>query len=131
MPCSSRRRRGVQSGPRGACRWWGPGGLAAARQRRAWSSGVGGREAGEERVLTNGVRRHSTGRAGQTVFETFQIDSIQFKLIQTNFKLFKLNWSKRDLPRPANFEIKYGFEGFDETDNFSYRNSFKFGVDFE
>jgi hypothetical protein len=81
---------GVQSGPRGTCRWWGPGGLAAARQRWAWSSGVGGREAGEERVLTDGVGRHSTGRAGQTVFETFQIDSIQFKLIQTNFKLFKL-----------------------------------------
>jgi hypothetical protein len=29
------------------------------------------------------------------------------------------------------FEIKYGFEGFDERNNFLHRNVFKFEVDVE
>jgi hypothetical protein len=29
------------------------------------------------------------------------------------------------------FEIKYGFEGFDERNNFSYKNVLRFEVDFE
>jgi hypothetical protein len=62
----------------------------------------------------------------------------RFKSIPFNLNRFKrasncsnLNWSKKDLLEPENFEIKYGFEGFDETNNFSYRNSFRFGADFE
>jgi hypothetical protein len=30
-----------------------------------------------------------------------------------------------------NFEIKYGFEGFNERNNFLHRNFFRFEVDFE
>jgi hypothetical protein len=30
-----------------------------------------------------------------------------------------------------NFEIKYGFEGFEERNNFLHRNFFRFKVDFE
>jgi hypothetical protein len=29
------------------------------------------------------------------------------------------------------FEIRYGFEGFDEKSNIPYRNSLRFGMDFE
>jgi hypothetical protein len=29
------------------------------------------------------------------------------------------------------FEIKYGFEGFDEGENFSYRNFSRFKMEFE
>jgi hypothetical protein len=40
-------------------------------------------------------------------------------------------WSKKDLPELKKFEIKYGFEGFEERNNFLYRNIFRFEVDFE
>jgi hypothetical protein len=33
--------------------------------------------------------------------------------------------------RLENFEVKYGFEGFDERNKFLHRNFFKFEVDFE
>jgi hypothetical protein len=43
----------------------------------------------------------------------------------------KFAQSKRDFPCLRKFEIKYGFEGFEERNNFLYRNFFRFIVDFE
>jgi hypothetical protein len=37
----------------------------------------------------------------------------------------------RGIWRLENFEVKYGFEGFDERNKFLHRNFFKFEVDFE
>jgi hypothetical protein len=39
--------------------------------------------------------------------------------------------SKKDLPQLGNFEIKYGFEGFDERNNFLHRNFFIFEMYYE
>jgi hypothetical protein len=35
---------------------------------------------------------------------------------------------KYEFPVFENFQIKYGIEGFDERDNFTYRNFFRFKV---
>jgi hypothetical protein len=39
--------------------------------------------------------------------------------------------SKNDLTKLRKFEIKYGFEGFDERNNFVYRNFLRFKVNFD
>jgi hypothetical protein len=39
--------------------------------------------------------------------------------------------SKKDLPKLKKFEIKYGFEGFEERNNFLQWNIFKLEKDFE
>jgi hypothetical protein len=39
--------------------------------------------------------------------------------------------SKQDIPELENFEIKFGFEWFEERNNVLYRNLFRFKVDFE
>jgi hypothetical protein len=39
--------------------------------------------------------------------------------------------SKHDLPKLKNFEIKYGFEGFDERNNFLRMNFSRFELDFK
>jgi hypothetical protein len=39
--------------------------------------------------------------------------------------------SKKDLLELGNFEIKCGFEEFDERNNFLHRNIFRFNLDFE
>jgi hypothetical protein len=38
---------------------------------------------------------------------------------------------KQGLPGIENFEIKYGCEGFDERNNFFYRNFSRFEMEFE
>jgi hypothetical protein len=38
---------------------------------------------------------------------------------------------KKDLPELEKFEIKYGFEGFNERNNFIHQNFFIFEVDCE
>jgi hypothetical protein len=57
------------------------------------------------------------------------------KSIQTRSNLFQiisnLNHSKKGLPKLEKFEIKYGFEGFKERNNFIHRNSFRFKIYFE
>jgi hypothetical protein len=40
-------------------------------------------------------------------------------------------WSKLDLPKVKQFEIKYDFEGFEERDNFMHSNFFRFEMDFK
>jgi hypothetical protein len=49
----------------------------------------------------------------------------QFKLIRTISKPFKFDRLKKDLPKIKKFEIKYGFEGFEEWNNFIHRNVFR------
>jgi hypothetical protein len=39
--------------------------------------------------------------------------------------------SKKGLPRVKKIELKYGFEGFEERNDFLHRNFFRFEVDFE
>jgi hypothetical protein len=39
--------------------------------------------------------------------------------------------SKDGLPELENFEIKYGFEGFEDKNNFIHKNIFILKVDFE
>jgi hypothetical protein len=51
--------------------------------------------------------------------------SNQFKSIQTSFN------PNRTLPSSKKIEIKYGFEGFNERNNFPYRNVLIFEMYFE
>jgi hypothetical protein len=46
-------------------------------------------------------------------------------------KYLNLIHSESNIPGLKFFEIKYGFEGFDERNNFLHRNVFKFEVDVE
>jgi hypothetical protein len=39
--------------------------------------------------------------------------------------------SKKGIPKLENFKIKYGFEGFEERNNFIHRNFFRFKIYFE
>jgi hypothetical protein len=57
-----------------------------------------------------------------------KIHSNKFEFKSTRSNLFQ---SKQDLPELEKFEIKYSFEGFDERNNFTYRNFRRFEVDFE
>jgi hypothetical protein len=45
--------------------------------------------------------------------------------------MFKFIRSKKDLPELGKFEIKYGFEGFDERNNVLHRDIFNFDLDVE
>jgi hypothetical protein len=45
---------------------------------------------------------------------------------RSNFILFK-----HDLTDIKKFEIKYGCEGFEETNNFLHRNFFRFEMEFK
>jgi hypothetical protein len=50
---------------------------------------------------------------------------------QIKSNLFKFIRSKQDLPELGKFEIKFGFEGCDERNNFAYRNFLRFEMYFE
>jgi hypothetical protein len=43
----------------------------------------------------------------------------------------KFDRSKKDLPKLKKFEIKYGYEGFEEGNNFLHRNFFRFETNFK
>jgi hypothetical protein len=53
---------------------------------------------------------------------------IKFEIIQIRSNLVRI---RINLPKLENFEIKYGFEGFDERNNFIPRNFSKFEMDFK
>jgi hypothetical protein len=62
----------------------------------------------------------------------FESNSNVFKYFQMISKYrSNIGQSKKDAPELGKFEIKYGFEGFDETNNFPYINFFRCEVDFE
>jgi hypothetical protein len=59
------------------------------------------------------------------------INSKDFKRIQIEFQTeLNLIHSKSDLTRLKKIEIKYGFEGFDERNNFHYRNLLRLKIYF-
>jgi hypothetical protein len=62
------------------------------------------------------------------VVKGIQNDSNYFKRFQNHSSFIR---SKKDLPDLKKFEIKYGFEVFDEKNNFTYRNVSRFELDFE
>jgi hypothetical protein len=43
----------------------------------------------------------------------------------------KFDRSKKDLPKLKKFEIKYGYEGFEEGNNFLHRNFFRLETNFK
>jgi hypothetical protein len=45
--------------------------------------------------------------------------------------LSNFDQSKKDLLELKKFKLKYGFEGFDKRNNFSYRNFISNSMDFE
>jgi hypothetical protein len=55
----------------------------------------------------------------------------RFKQFQKFQNLSNLNQFKKDLPSLRKSEIKFGFEGFGERNNFLKGNFFRFEVDFE
>jgi hypothetical protein len=78
-------------------------------------------------ALTCGTHDTVPGGVGQTRLNLIQMTLNEFTLFQINSNLF---WSKHDLPKLEKIEIKYGFEGFEERNDFPYRN-FLFMLDFE
>jgi hypothetical protein len=52
-----------------------------------------------------------------------------FEFLSNMYRLLKL--PKVCLTKLENFQIKYGFEGFDDRNNFLYRNFLKFEMEFE
>jgi hypothetical protein len=79
-----------------------------------------------------GRRRHSHVAWPQChMFEPIQIGQLnsnefEFKSNHSNFI-----WSKLDFPVLRKFKIKYGCEGFEEWNNFLYRNFPRFKMDFK
>jgi hypothetical protein len=60
------------------------------------------------------------------------LNRFEFKWIQTNFNsLQTLTNQKNDVTLLGKIEIKYGFEGFEELNNFLDRNFFRFNLGFE
>jgi hypothetical protein len=75
---------------------------------------------GEGEPLTGGAIRHIAG------WRWFKFNSnLKFKC-NSNFDPIK-----KDLPALKNFEIKYGYEGFEERNNFLHRNFSRFRTDFK
>jgi hypothetical protein len=60
------------------------------------------------------------------------LNQFEFKWIQTHFNsLQTLTNPKNDVTLLGKIEIKYGFEGFEELNNFLDRNFFRFNLGFE
>jgi hypothetical protein len=105
----------------------GGGAAKVGSQQQPASSGHGRhqlvRDRGIEGALTGGVRATMPGDSNR-----FKWDSNRFEYFQihSKFDRFKLGLSEL-----KHFEIKYGYEGFGERNNFLYINFFKFEVEFE
>jgi hypothetical protein len=90
-----------------------------------------GKEREGERRLVGGLARvwgpavRGRGREWQVGPAAIQI---KFEIIQIRFNLVCINTS---LPELKNFEIKYGFGGFEEMNNFLHRNLIRFEMNFE
>jgi hypothetical protein len=70
--------------------------------------------------------RYSGRRSGSNDLNRFK-----FKWVQTISNPPNFDQSKDDLPFLRKFVIIYGFEGFEERNNFLHRNLIKFDVDFK
>jgi hypothetical protein len=100
--------------------------LAAARARRRWATvrwcvaEESGKREGSDRW------GHDTVLGGSSnLFEIFQT---VLNTIQIHSNLIR---SKKNLLELEKIKIKYGCEGFDVRNNFTYSNSFRFEMDFK
>jgi hypothetical protein len=111
----------------GTTRQGGGGGARPDPTDRWWVSGarVGGAWTGEDGALMRGPRSHSASD-GEIWFQfKFQLDSNCIQ-IHSHF-----DRSKKDIFELENFELKYSCEGFEERNNFLYKNFFRFEMGFE
>jgi hypothetical protein len=65
---------------------------------------------------------------GHRTVNGFELNPTVSNTIQTRSNLIL---SEQGLPILQKFEIKYGFEGFDERNNFSYKNFYLLEMEFE
>jgi hypothetical protein len=74
-------------------------------------------------------RCHLNRRKGRcVVLFQFKPSSNEFKL---NSICFNFDRPKKDFSKLEKFETTYGCEGFEERNNFLYRNFSRFGMDFK
>jgi hypothetical protein len=73
-------------------------------------------------------RRGWSGGARQWILNQIQMISIELK---SNSYSFKFDLIQKRFSQYNFYEIKYGCEGFDVRNNFSYRNFFRFEMDLE
>jgi hypothetical protein len=97
---------------------------AAACVRWLQGSGVPHSGIGEAKITDRWGPSHCNGRRDQTLFESIQ-------MVQFNSNIFKFVRSEQHLPLLGKNEIKYGFEGLVEVNNFLHRNFFIFEMSFE
>jgi hypothetical protein len=89
------------------------------------------------RTLDRGKMGALTGGSGATVprFDLIQSRSNPFKQFNKfEFKIYigsNFILSKQDLPKLEKIEIKYGFDGLDDSNNFTSINFFRFEINFK
>jgi hypothetical protein len=104
-----------------------PDGTTVTQRRRDRPVGAGqGRQASKSGPHSSArVREREIWQRGPDRFKYISKYSNQ---IQTHSNLICSKW---DLPELENFEIIYGYEGFDVINNFPYRNFLRFEKDLE
>jgi hypothetical protein len=110
---------GVQygySGGRGSGRWLNP------------STVVPGRWLKQGRECAYGKGLRYGGPAARPLLWAGPKEQWHLWFIQNNSNEFDMIGLKYEFPIFENFQIKYGIEGFDERNNFTYRNFFRFKV---
>jgi hypothetical protein len=124
--CATRRRTGGGGGPGGRRRMRLKGG---GWRRQARSGGAWGRGAERERERERGSLLPCGAPAKyQRGLNRFK----DFKRIRNNFEFVQTCCSsKRIFLTSIFFKIKYGFEAFEEVNNFLHRNFCRFKMDFE
>jgi 4-amino-4-deoxy-L-arabinose transferase-like glycosyltransferase len=102
-----------------------------------------GGEGGPATVVAGGTPRRSRGKGVQHLWAAVglavlgwlpwaHLDEQCLFLINSNFQTnSNLQWFKTHLLLLKNFQIKYGFERFEERNNFLHRNFFRFEMDFK
>jgi hypothetical protein len=99
---------------------------AAVGRQRLEAGGALWCEKGRGWRLTGGASATVTGGGNLIHFEfKFKMISNQVQIV-SNFDRFK-----KDLSELKFFEIKYGSEGFEESNNFFHWNSSRFKMDFK
>jgi hypothetical protein len=83
-------------------------------------------------VFVQGWKEVSNGWDHDIVPVGSQTDSNFVRMVSNQIQIHSnFDRSKHDFPKLKKFEIKYGFQGFDERNNFIHKNVFRFKVDFE
>jgi hypothetical protein len=68
---------------------------------------------------------------GPTWFTRVQTNSNGFKYDSNDFKSVQTSFDPNMTLTRSKIEIKYGFEGFEERNNFLHKYFFRFELDFE